>query len=353
MKALALVESPFQLLCVREAIEAMAITDVTIIVATDFTSHGYNQILQVQQALFSRLDISSKFIFLDLNSVKGQSLRNRIALYAEPLQSIDKFNLDRLLIGEFRSQWQKDIASTLSHVDAWLLDDGTATLCYLYYHIPAKKQFSIPKVGSKERQKEADDIKRSLQLSTGEAPNLSLFTIFPQHVPKTTVSLANNLTCIYKEFDQIDTSAVIVIGSSMVELELCSFDEYLASIANIVNKVDKRVIYIPHRAQSKKHSELLKKRFPSIELLILDKPFELWLFEQEMPPSHICGFFSTAFFVADIAFPQLTMTCIPFSEKMYAKIDKLPVHGSDCFGNKEAFETAYKCLPKRVERLPQ
>ncbi|MFC3095057.1 hypothetical protein DRW07_16875 [Alteromonas sediminis] len=350
MKALALVETPLQLLCVKEAADAMELTSVTVFVVSDLRSNSYTQLTKLRSWFRDFSSEKYQFVVADLSSVAGESLELRIGLYADLFNELDHDQFDRLLLCEYRSQWQKDIAATLSHIDTWLLDDGAATLCYLFFHVPAKKQFSLPQTGTEERQAEANRIKQSMNLSTGEPAKLSLFTMFHAHVPNSIVSQPNNLRCIYKLFDAVDSSSMVFIGTNMVELGMSTADQYHSIVKEIIQSTNKKVIYIPHRGQSKENNELFKSKFPTVEFLTLDMPLELWIHEQHKPPGHIVGFYSTAFYIANLAFPQINLTCIAFTQNMLDKAEETHVFGSNLFTNKEAFALAYDYLPEKVVR---
>lgn len=352
MQALALVESPFHLICLNEAINAMKLDRVDVLVITDHSSRNHCQLEAVRHTLTNLQSNRIQFHYGNTGSVQGNDLKKRIGVYAIPFLALQNKPFDRLLVTDFRSQWQKDIAATLSDTDTWLLDDGTATLSFLYYHLPKGKQFSLPVYGTTQRQQEAKAVKKGLGLSTGEPAPMSLFTLFDEHVPEHIPVIKNSLSMLSCEFVNTDPSSAIIIGAKIVERDLCSVDDYHRFVGDIIHKCsDKKIIYIPHRGQSQKFNESLAAQYPQLTIQYLNLPLELWLAAQSCPPSSLHGFVSTAFYVAARAFPQLRLHCYAPTQNMLNHADKAGVYGSNCFTNSEAININYQCLPAAVMKV--
>lgn len=351
MRALALVESPFHLICLNEAISEMAITELDVFVVTSHQSRNFTQ-LQTVKSYFPKL-ISSMVTwhYGNTDEATGPDLNARIGVYALPFKKFRDRAYGRLILSDFRSQWQKDIASAMSGTDTWMLDDGTATLSFLYFHLPAGKQFSLPVYGSAVRREEAARIKVSYGLGPEVPGNISLFTIFGTHVPENTQFMTNHLRALRKEFKEVDESTAVIIGSKVVERDFCDVQEYQQFIDSILKRCPENVIYIPHRGQTQSFNEELLAAFPALKIEYIDLPLELWLREQDRPPASLHGFVSTAFYVASSAFQQIKLYCYAPTENMLKRADELGVYGSDCFTNSEAVRINYTCLPETVRQV--
>ncbi len=350
MKHLALIESPFHLICLSEAVTEMEIAELDVMVITAQSSRNYAQ-LEYVKSFYSNLKTPGvNWYYGDTDTVQGSDLHSRIALYAEIYNKLRHHDYRSLILSDFRSQWQKDIAATCSAQEKWLLDDGTATLAYCYYHLPRGRQFSLPKYGSQSRIQEAKDIKRKLGLALGEVGPLHMFTMFGQHVPATVKSLDNPLTGLKTTFKNLAENNTLIIGAKILERDFCSVRDYHAFIRRIIAEAGGDVMYVPHRGQSAHFNEALAEAFPQLHILYIESPLELWFYNQTCPPAHVCGFVSTFFYVAAQSFPQLKLTCYAPTESILRQADKAGVYGSDCFTNSEAITVNFECLPAAVGR---
>lgn len=354
MRVLALVESPFHLICLNEAIEAMEISFLDVIVVASQQSRNFSQLKAVQECFWRLTSQKVSWHYGDTDKANGKSLYDRISVYGTPFQALRHHSYQRLLISDFRSQWQYDIAATLSETDTWMIDDGTATLSYLHYHVPKGVQFSLPVYGTPERRQEAKDVKRDFGLSTSNAPGLlKLFTMFPQYVPADVPFVYNSLRMVSKTFSSVDEDSAVIVGAKVLERDFCSVQEYHDFIGGIVAACPGKVIYIPHRGQSQRFNDELAAAFPSLSISYIELPLELWLRQQDCPPASIHGFVSTVFYIAAIAFKQLSLYCYAPTETMMAGAEKGGVYGSDCFTNREAVLINYTCLPDTVHLVTQ
>jgi hypothetical protein len=350
VNALALVESPFHLLCLQEAISHYSVTRVNIIVMSDATSRNHQQILGGVKRL-RELPLELEISYGDWNAVKGGSLQQRIEIYANRLKDFSSSDYDFVFFCDFRAQWQKDIVESQDAPNTIMLDDGTATLSFLYYHAQRGICFDMPVYGSPERRKEAAEIKKQAGLTKWKDIIPRLFTIFEQHAVPGFECERNPLSNLYTHFTNLDENTDVIIGAKIVERDICSVDDYHTLIERIIDSCTGQLIYIPHRGQSQAFNDSLANRFPELNVLYTDMPIENWIAQQSCPPARFHGFVSTAFYVIDRCFPQLAAYCYEPPESILSSAETAGVYGSTQFNNRQVFELYYQCLPDSVSRI--
>lgn len=349
-RALCLIESPFQLLCLREAVDFFQITHITLIIIAEEKSrnmHQLNTSLKKMREAVSGISI----LFGDKTTVVGKSLEDRIGLYGKLFEKCSLESFEFVFFGDFRAQWQKDIISSLNHPNTWMLDDGTVTLGYLRYHVPLKQVFALPVYGSVQRQKEAENIKARYGMLNRGVPDVGLFTIFNNQVPAGVRFQENALQHLRRTFTKVDTTTDVIIGAKVVERDYSSEEDYHDYLRQIVATCRGNVVYIPHRGQSVKYNNALLEKFPSLTVLYLETSLEQWIASHNLPPQRYHGFMSTAFYVIAKCFPQLQLHCYTPTRRMLDKINTSPAYGTTLFSNAEALVQYYKCLPPSVKRL--
>ncbi|WP_414830131.1 polysialyltransferase family glycosyltransferase [Alteromonas sp. H39] len=350
MKHIALIESPFHLICLSEAIDEFTISALDIVVVTSHSSRNFAQ-LEAVKSFYKNLNAAGvKWYFGDTDTASDTDLNERIGVYARVYNELKHNDYRRLFISDFRSQWQKDIAATSNAPEKWLLDDGTATLAFCYYHLPKGRLFSLPVYGSGARLREAQKIKEDYGLSLRDVTKLNMFTVFDKHVPQQILTRHNTLRSLQKSFDSLATDTTLIIGAKILERDFCSVRDYHAFIETIIAEATSEVVYVPHRGQSQHFNDALADAFPQLEILYIDSPLEIWFYQQASPPAHVCGFVSTFFYVAAQVFEQVKLTCYAPTNDVLSQADKAGVYGSDLFTNSEAIRINFQCLPEAVER---
>ena len=95
--------------------------------------------------------------------------------------------------------------------------------------------------------------------------------------------------------------------------------EYIKSV--IDNNRGKKIVYIPHKGESKDSSVrlLVDKNF---KFLLIDMPVELYFLQQNITPSHVISFFTTAFFTLKLFFPDSKFNSIFISKDLLLKKQK-------------------------------
>jgi hypothetical protein len=72
-------------------------------------------------------------------------------------------------------------------------------------------------------------------------------------------------------------------------------ETYIDNLLKIIKKFNKKVIYIPHRAEVESiRSEISSIDNPLLTVLDVNKPVELYFLENKIAPKHIISYYSTA-----------------------------------------------------------
>lgn len=349
LNVLFLVTAPFNITCIQEAVKQFCISYAHIITVYSANDRSHQQLVKKISQL---TDVHVKTTFLDYETVAQASLEKRIALYANHIHLLQQEHFNMVFFSEFRSQWQQDIIETLNHPNTWMLDDGAITLPFLQYHWPSRQIFSIPQTGTNERIAEARNIKSSLGIKKNKLEKIKIFTIFSHITPNDDAIIPNQLSHLKKNFEALDSETDLIIGAKLIGKEFMSYKEYEIFIRGIINNCNGSIIlYAPHRGQPSEMTQCLIERNPELTLLKSDQPIEDWLKVQAVPPARIHGYCSTAFYIFNLIYPQLSLHCYTVGNMYLDKFDLIPTWGSTLFKNSDALRLQLDFMPESVKRI--
>lgn len=347
--ALFLVTAPFNITCIQEAVRQFSIDHAHLVTVFNENDRSHHQLVMKISQL---RDVQVNTTFLDYSVVAKASLEKRIALYANHIPRLQLEHFDMVFFSEFRSQWQQDIIETLNHPATWMLDDGAITLSFLRYHWPVRQIFSIPKTGTPERIIEAQNLKSSLGIKNNKLEKIKIFTIFSHIVPDDDAIIANKLSHLKKDFENLDHETDLIIGAKLVGRNFMSYLEYENFIRGMISNCEGlNILYAPHRGQPDEITQRLIKQNPKLTLLRAERPIEDWLRTVALPPARIHGYCSTAFYIFNLIYPQLALNCYSVDSPYIDNFDTLPAWGSTLFKNSDAVRLVMECMPNRVKQI--
>lgn len=346
MKAFVIVSAPFHLICLTEAIEIYQIEQFELVFHGEIDSENERQMNQV----FTKLPIKpNKTHFLRPSEIRGKTLEYRIEYYAGVLNKTKRVEFDLVLFSDFRAQWQKDLIDGFLDARRVLLDDGSITLALIEFHLKSGFLFSLPRYGTQNRQAYATQLKKKYGIKPMCDADIELFTIFGAADIGHRVITRNSLSHLHRQFQSIDEKTEVIIGAKIVERGFCTKSEYFDLLDEICLQCDeKNVIYIPHRGESLEQKQYIKDRYPYFKVLQLSCSIEFWLGSLDRPPAIFHGYVSTAFFIINTCYPQITLKCYRPPEVVIDNMASAPVYGSDQYNYSEVTRLLYDKLPKEV-----
>ena len=179
----------------------------------------------------------------------------------------------------------------------FLLDDGVMTISLYENNLKTNK---LNKYDFKELRFMFFGMKIKIK------DKINLFTYFDLEPINKIEIVKNNLTFLkktYLEGTSVDDSTIYFLGHP--SSKYISDEDYLKSVHNLIKTSNKKIVYIPHRGESKE----MKSIFHSIEntmfsVVDINMPVELYFLENKIHPSHIISYYSTALITLKIIYQE-------------------------------------------------
>ncbi|MDO6709370.1 hypothetical protein Q4567_01415 [Aliiglaciecola sp. 2_MG-2023] len=348
MKAFALVSAPFHIICLSEAIDYFKINELHIVFHADENTEASRQMRSVLENL---KNVKKTIHFLEPSYLYKKSLEDRIGYYGDVLSKIDRNSFQYVFFSDFRVQWQKDLIDGFQKSKRIMLDDGSITLAFIHFHLPNNAFFALPNFGTSARRQYAEDIKLNYGIVPQSDSDIDLFTIFYREKVTGKKVFPNTLAKLHRQYTNIDKSTEVIIGAKIVDRGFCDKTEYLQMLDKINSNCKGKIIYFPHRGESADHQSEIKSTFPQFEFIAPSTSIELWLLMQQHPPATFHGYVSTAFFIINMCFPQITLKCYRPSDRVINNMQDIKVYGSTLYNYSQVTRLFYSKLPKSVELI--
>jgi len=269
-----IVAGPLHLMNAIEAIEYFkSKNNILIVLYTD----NKQQLSQIKKLLNFVNWHTVEYIRIPQNIIDKLFFVNNID---SSLQTIQKDKIDKLFVGEYRSDHVNHIVNMLSNKDIYLLDDG---LAQLNYHNEMNSQ--------PYRVKVRRVIYQALFYKL-ERINYTFFTIFDIKNEKI---IKNNYNFFKKYIrDKQVEDSVYFIGQPLVELGIMSEENYKKSLSKIIDFYKgRKFIYILHRREKVENIKELSLKL-NFEYKLFDNLIELEMIMSKIVPSDFATFYSTA-----------------------------------------------------------
>ena len=195
-------------------------------------------------------------------------------------KNIDTSKIDKIFVGEYRSDHVNHIVNFFKNKNIYLLDDGLAQVSY--HKEISNESFKVK-------------IKRliySLLLYKLAKIKYTFFTIFDIKNEK----VIKNRYGFFKKYiqDKEVGNSVYFIGQPLVELNIINEDDYKKELSKIINFYsNKKFIYILHRREDEKRTKKLSIEL-NFEYKVFDNLIELEMITSKIVPSDFATFYSTA-----------------------------------------------------------
>jgi len=256
------VESPLQLLCAYEAIGYFNLKKYQIYIRLSNLPVNDNQIINICKLLFNNYEQNNIRYLTIVPNLNFTSIL-KILLYKVLLVKYI-FNLDKIAIGNFQSNFFSFLIKWIKASKVLLLDDGSGSL-------------NVQKL-----------------LTNNNA--FDTFTFFKIEKKNNQKIYINNFHRIKKLIkNKIIHNEIIFIGSKISEMKIISESEFLFLMQKISKYFNKKIIYIPHRGESNQKINKIKN-IKNIRIMTLNYPIEMIGIYNQIMYNTFVSFFSTALF---------------------------------------------------------
>ena len=285
VNSIALISSPFQLVCLKEYIFNSSIIDIEIIfIETHNSKKNKKQVFAVANHL--QLEISRSFS----NSSK--------MFYFILFKNFILRKTINLILGDYFNSSFFIFSKIIKFKNLIFIDDGLATL---FIHKPSIYSNSI--------------IGKYFKWDYNTS-----FTVFSNFKNDNLLNLQKNnfkyLNSILKN-KKIENYSIL-LGGNFIESGLTDLNSYTNILNIIKHKYKNEIIYIPHRLEDPSNYN----RYP-FNLLVPDVCFEVLLTQLNSLPNNIFGFYTTALITSkSILFDFDKINFINFEVDFFSKDEK-------------------------------
>ncbi|SHM60944.1 hypothetical protein [Gracilibacillus kekensis] len=285
-----IVESPLQLLNAMEAKQYFQLPTET---CTLLLNNGENP--NSMKQMLNLTDNSEWYNVEKVGFGSGKiSWLTRIFGMKRQIRSYEK--IDKIFIGDFRSDAIQCFINSFLQSDLFVLDDGTATL-KIYNNLtnPNRvKKITGLKAFFKNLMRKLLGIGNiSKKMSKRE---MTFFTSYNLEPMKNIRIIKNNYTFLKKQQEnKSKVDNLFFLGSPLTEKRIIKTrQEYLNLLKKVLQHYDstKEFFYVPHRTEN--DDFLYEIENLGFRILKLDIPIEFYLVKSYEIPNHVSSFYSTA-----------------------------------------------------------
>ncbi|HFU75314.1 MAG TPA: hypothetical protein ENK91_09050 [Bacteroidetes bacterium] len=270
-----IVSSPLQVMNAIEAVEHFKTqNNILLILSTENT----NQLTQMNQLLtfidWFRVEYISPLTYKGINRFFFPRL------ISHQLKDIKNYKIDKLFVGDYRSEHLNHIVNYFQHKDVYLLDDGLNQLSYHKYILTPSYKLRIRRFIYKAFFYKLSKVKYTM---------FTMFTIKNEKV-------INNNHSFFKKYinTKIIEDKVYFIGQPLVDLKIMSEENFKKELLKVILFYSKkRFIYILHRKEDGERIKKISNEF-NFEYKKFNNVIEIEMLNSKKIPSDFATFFSTA-----------------------------------------------------------
>lgn len=325
-KNLFIVASPLQFLNAMEAMHYFktSCNILILIYNSSLNETDYNQKLNL-------LDVNEweEVIYYDLAQI---AKKRRFFEQVKLIKKLKKDTYTYLFSGDFGTI-QQALMANLDIENIYLLDDGTASL--VTYEVLKDKHFIEQLTFSKKMKLMRY---RLMNLKYKIEQDINFFTIY-------NLKPLPHMKVIQHDFRYLKKSRlrackksnnIYILGQNLVEVGWITEEKYLQYLEKIIEKLLKehsgKIIYKPHRSEKITMSYYsLQSEYFLIDQDINKGPIETSLINENIYPSVIVSFFSSALFSLDKIFDDTLIYSVKIEERDLIKKEKNMAIINSCY----------------------
>ena len=281
-KNLFILRSPLQVINAIEAIKHFELKNNIVVLiynSLDTNTKQINELIETEEWV--------EIIKLE------DSGRSKLTKYVTLIKKLKKDIYRYLFLGDFGTI-QRIIIPNITKEYVYLIDDGATTLT-IY------NQFLKPKKLNKFNFREFRYLFFGLKFIIRD--KINLFTYFDlESIDENTV-VKNKLLELKNRYlkDITKDNNIYFIGQPLDSVKILNVNQYVKVIEALIEKYNKKIIYIPHRSESqnlRNSVESIKSEL--FEIKTLNMPVEIYFLQEKIIPFKIVSFFSVVLITAEI-----------------------------------------------------
>ena len=300
MKNLFIVGTPLQLINAIEAINHFKLENNILVIVHRSLEANKNQIDEIR-TLYKWEKI------IDIKYSKHSSLLRYVQLVKDLKRDTYKYIFFPKL-----EVVPKIVIANVEKEKVFLLDDGGLTVSIYEKYIKPNKL-------NKYNLKELRFLLFGLKIKIRD--KINLFTYFDLEPVNGIEVIKNNLTYLKNKIKDAkrDDSIIYFLGQPISGL--IDDASYRSSLKSIIEKYNKKLIYIPHRGESKEKIEFLSElNNESFSIKDIDMPVELFFLNNNIYPTHVISYYSTALATLSLIYEDSIINYIKMPQNTKNKV---------------------------------
>lgn len=279
MKAIFVIEAPFQLLGTYEAIQSYDLNDYIIYMR--LSNDNKDQLKSLVDILFTKEE-QEQIKYFDIQGKNYSHKDYCLAVINLFVVVCKQFHFDYIFLGDFKSRYLHLFVRFIQKSKIIILDDGIKSL--------------------------------SVQNSFTDKYYFNMFTMLRSIKPY------DGQKIVYHSFDRLkqisnekeyQNDTIIFLGSKIVEANIVTTYSYLHTIESLLQKYsDKKVIYIPHRAENIIKLDSLRSKYNNLIIKKINIPIEIFFALNNPLPNNVISFYSAGLVSLKILYENLNIIAI-------------------------------------------
>lgn len=292
MKNLFIVGTPLQLINAIEAVNQFKLEN-NILIIVHRSLHANRVQIDELKNLYEWEEI------IDIEYSRHSS----ILRYVDLVKYLKKYTYKYIFISKLEVV-PKIVISNVVKEKVFLLDDGVLTIFIYENSIKTNKinQYNF---------KEIRFLIFGLKIKIKD--KINLFTYFDLESVNGVEVVKNELNFLkstYLEGATKNSDAIYFLGHP--SSKYIDDDSYFNSLLSLIEKFDKKIIYIPHRGEKQEMKEIISSiDNPLFNVNDINMPVELYFLKNKIYPSHIISYYSTALITLNTIYKECKISFIP------------------------------------------
>jgi hypothetical protein len=289
MKNLFITRTPMQIINAFEAMQHFRCQHSVLLIIHNFQNNNAQQIYKVIESF----SLNEKFEeIIEIKNSRKSKFFQALSL----VKQLKKEHYNRVFLGSYGGVG-KLLLANLSYKESYLIDDGIATIVA---HKNITTHLNQTKIGFKELRSILFGLKVTIKTP------INFFTIFNLEQVHNEIIIKHSFQYVKKSLPnptQRDDT-IYFLGQNLTEVNIVTKEKYLYYLKQILLKYhDKKIIYIPHRAEIL-HHEITQLASENFIIKQSTMPIELFFLLQGIYPKHIISFFSSALYTLNVLFSK-------------------------------------------------
>lgn len=295
MKNLFIVGTPLQLINAIEAVNQFKL-ESNILIIVHRSLHANRVQMDDLKSLYEWEEI------IDIEYSRHSSMLR----YLDLVKYLERYTYKYIFISKLEVV-PKIVIPNVVKEKVFLLDDGVLTIFIYENSIKTDKinQYNF---------KEIRFLIFGLKIRIKDKINLfTYFDLEPVNGVEVVKNELNFLKATYLEGATKNSDTIYFLGHP--SSKYIDDDSYINSLLSLLEKFDKKIIYIPHRGEKQDMKDIISSiDSPLFNVEDINMPVELYFLKNKIYPSHIISYYSTALITLNTIYKECRISFIPISK---------------------------------------